>query len=132
MPKDGTRIRPRPIEIGGWIVDGLIVLALCIAAAMEHRVAFGFFALFAVAGPAIRAYGTASYGISNWLRLLTALLYLSSGIMLIAAAFDLVSGPALNTARWGLTVACAVTLAARIVGWRAAAIDPAYPPTVST
>ncbi len=60
MPNDRPRIRLSPVEIGGWIVYGLIVLALCIATATGHRVAFGFFALFAVAGLATRAHWTAA------------------------------------------------------------------------
>ena len=122
MLDDGPRIRSSPIEIGGWIVDGLIVLALCIATATGHRVAFGFFALFAVTGLATRVHWTAAYVIPNGLRILAALVYLSSGILLTAAAFDLLSATATNAARWGFTVACAITLAARMVGWRAVAM----------
>lgn len=122
MPKDRPRVRPGPVEIGDWIVDGLIVLALCIATAKGHRVAFGFFALFAIVGLATRAHWTAAYVIPNGLRVLTALLYLSSGILLTAAAFDLLSGTATTAARWTFTVACAITLAARMARWRAAAL----------
>jgi hypothetical protein len=132
MSKDRPGVRPSPVEISGWIVDGLIVLALCIAAVTGHRVAFGFFALFAITGFATRAHWTAAYVIPNGLRVLTALLFLSSGILLTAATFDLLSGTATNAARWGFTVACTITLAARIFGWRAPATDPACPPSVST
>lgn len=126
MPKERARVRPSRVEIGGWIVDGLIVLALGIATATGHRVAFGFFALFAVAGLATRAHWTAAYVIPNGLRVLAAFLYLSSGMLLTAAAYDvlsdLLSGTPTYAARWAFTVACAFTLAARMAGWRAAAL----------
>ncbi len=121
MPKDRPRVRPSPVEIGGWIADGLIILALGIATVTGHRVAFGFFALFALAGLAARAHWTAEYVIPNGWRVLAALLYLSSTLLLTAAAFDRLSETATTAARWGFTVACAITLAARIAGWRAVA-----------
>jgi len=121
MPKDRPRDRPSPVEIGGWIADGFIILALGIATATGHRVAFGFFALFALAGLAARAPWTAAYVIPNGWRVLTALLYLSSTLLLIAAAFDRLSGTATIAARLGFTVACAITLVARIAGLRAVA-----------
>ena len=122
MPKERARVRPSLVEIGGWIVDGLIVVALGIATATGHHVAFGFFALFAVAGLATRAHWTAAYVIPNGLRVLAALLYLSSSVLLTAAAFDLLSGTPTSAARWAFTVACAITLTARMAGWRAAAL----------
>lgn len=124
MPTDCARARPNG-EIGGWIVDGLILLALCVAASEGHRVAFGFFALcalYAVVGQATRAHGTGAHLIPAGLRVRTALLNLACSVILTAEAFSLFSGTTIDMARWGFTAACAITLVARITGWHAAAV----------
>jgi hypothetical protein len=120
MHESPSTVRPGTIEVCGWIVDGLIVIALCIATVKAHRVAFGFFAFFAAAGWATRAHWTGTYVLSNRLRLLIALLYISSCAMLLAAEFDLLSAPTTTAARWGFVAACALVLGARIAGWRPA------------
>lgn len=122
MLRDRPAIRPTAVEIVGWVVDGLVVLALCVAASKAHRSAFGFFAAFAVVGFATRVHWTGVYVVPSGLRTLIALLYLASSTALTAEAFDLLSGLATDAARWGFTAACAIMLGARIVGWRAVVI----------
>ncbi|WP_257385804.1 hypothetical protein [Tahibacter caeni] len=87
MPQDYSAVRPGAVGIGGWIVDGLILLALCIAAVKGHRAAFGLFALFAVAGLATRVHWAGAHVVPNGWRVLAAPLYLSSTVLLVAAAF---------------------------------------------
>jgi hypothetical protein len=120
MHESPARLSPSTMEICGWAVDALIVIALCIATFQAHRVAFGFFALFAAAGWATRAHWTGTYVLPSRLRLSIALLYISSCAMLLAAEFDLLSAPITTVARWGFVAASALVLGARIAGWRSA------------
>lgn len=102
---------PSKLQLSGWILTGLAIVAMCIATIQDHRVAFGYFAAFALVG----VFPNEERVPPTFVRLSLAAFFLASLAMLAAVEFDLLSAKLRVVARCGYVIALAAYLELRIV-----------------
>lgn len=113
--------RASKLQISVWVFTGLAILAMCAAAMLEHRVAFGFFAAFALVGVFSRVDPRQERSLPLWVRLSLIALYLTSLAVLAVAEFALLPPSLVLLARCGFVSALSALLAVQIVGGHSSA-----------